>query len=500
MRTYFFLVTIAGGCCYACSLWLARMAAARGWARRSGDQAHGEGVPRLGGVAVVAAVLCAIALLLWWDNETSRHLRLKPQEGLGLLAAAGMVFLLGLYDDLRGASPWQKLVVQAAAGLVLFSAGYRIDLLTNPFTGGSLALGWLSLPLTLLWFVAICNAFNLIDGLDGLAAGIGFFASLSLFLLAVLASNPFMAAIAAALAGALLGFLPHNFSAARIYLGDSGSLTIGITLAALAVRSSMKGPVVITLAIPLMIFGLPLLDAGVTTVRRFLSGHPIFRRDEEHLHHRLLRIGMTHRAAVLALYGVAAFFALASLLLVNYRSSLAPLIALLCGVLAWMVVRQMQYPEFAELDRHVRTGLLSQRAVLRNQILLRKAAAELRAASTVAQAWEVAARVFHALEFDGATCEVVLRPGGALNLRWNAPTELRPESVAAGESWRLAIPLCVAGRRMGEVELSRALSRGPLHYRAASLLEFVADSFAARVAELAASGDLEQPVAATRSA
>ncbi len=500
MRTYFFLVTIAGACCYAGSLWLARVAAERGWARRCGDEAHGEGVPRLGGVAVLAAVLVAIGLLLWWDNETSRHLRRKPQEGLGLLLAAAVVFLLGLYDDLRGARPWQKLVVQFAAGMVLFAAGYHIELLTNPFTGGSMALGWLSLPLTLLWFVAICNAFNLIDGLDGLAAGVGFFSALSLFLLAVLASNPFLAAIAAALAGALLGFLPHNFSGARIYLGDSGSLTIGLALAALAVRSSMKGPVVITLAIPLLIFGLPLLDAGVTTARRFLSGHPIFRRDEEHLHHRLLRIGMTHRAAVLALYGVAAFFALASLLLVNYQSSLAPLIALLCGVLAWMVVRQMQYPEFAELGQHVRTGLHGQRAVLRNQILLRKAAGELREASTLNQAWEVAARVFHALEFDGASCEIGLRPGGAVSLRWNAPTELRPEAVPAGECWRLAIPLAAAGRRVGEVELSRTLARGPLHYRTASLIEFVAGSLAARVGELAAGGEREQPVAAPRSA
>ena len=500
MRTYFFLVTIAGCFSYACSLWLARAAAERGWARRTGDEPNGEGVPRLGGVAVLAAVLAAIGLLLWWDNDTSRHLRLKPHEGLGLLLAAGAVFLLGLYDDLRGARPWQKLAVQAAAAVALFAAGYRIELLTNPLTGGSMALGWLSLPLTLLWFVAIANAFNLIDGLDGLAAGVGFFSALSLFLLAVLASNPFMAAIAAALAGALLGFLPHNFSAARIYLGDSGSMTIGLTLAALAVRSSMKGPVLITLAIPLMIFGLPLLDAGVTTARRLLSGHPIFRRDEEHLHHRLLRIGMTHRAAVLALYGVAAFFALASLLLVNYQSSLAPLIALLCGVLAWMVVRQTHYPEFAELDQHVRTGLRSQRAVLRNQILLRKAADEMRVAATLGEAWEVAARVFSALEFDGASCEVLLRPAGAANLRWNAPTELRPDAVAAAECWRLTIPLAIGGRRIGEVELSRSLSRGPLHFRTASLLEFVSDAFGERVAELATVAEAEQPLAATRSA
>jgi UDP-GlcNAc:undecaprenyl-phosphate GlcNAc-1-phosphate transferase len=501
MRTYFFLVTLSAIGCFALSRWLAAVATERNWARRQGDGPEGAGVPRLGGVALLGAMLTTLLLLFWWDNDVTRQLKERPLEGLGLLAAATTVFLLGLYDDLRGARPWQKLLVQGSAGLMLFFSGYQVELLTNPFTGRSHELGWLALPVTLAWLIAISNAFNLIDGLDGLAAGVGFFATLSLFLLAIQVQNPFMAAIAATAAGALLGFLPNNFAPARIYLGDSGSLTVGLVLAALAVRSSQKGPVLITLAIPLMIFGLPLLDAGVTTVRRFLSGHPIFRRDEEHLHHRLLKIGMTHRAAVLALYGVAGFFALSSLLLVNYQSSLAPLIALLCGVLAWVVVRLMQYPEFTELDSHVRLALGTQRTLLRNQIQLRKSTNEIRTARTVVEAWEVTGRVLGMLEFERATCELALGPGaGSLCLRWSDPAELPATATGDRDGWTMAVPLVAGGRRIGTVEMVRSLAHKTTLFRVTSLLELVAEAFAGRVAELYESQPVEEILVAPKSA
>lgn len=480
MRTYFFLVAISAFACFAFSRVLAQVALERNWARRQGDAPERLGVPRLGGVAMLAAWLVALALLVAWDNEVTRKLLSEPQLGVGLLGAVLCVFLIGLYDDARGARPWQKLAVQAAAGCILFFSGYQVDLVTNPLTGGSFSLGWLSLPVTLAWLIAISNAFNLIDGLDGLAAGVGLCSALALFLLALMTQNPFVAAIAAALAGSLIGFLPNNFAPARIYLGDSGSLTAGLTLAALAVRSSQKGSVMITLAIPLMIFGLPLLDAGVTTVRRFLSGHPIFHRDQEHLHHRLLKIGLTHRAAVLALYGVAGFFALSSLLLVNYKSSAAPLIALLCGLLAWVVVRQMDYAEFHELDSHFRTALASQRSVLRNQICLRKAAAEMGQAGGIDEAWEIAGRTFATLGFESAVCDLKLGPGShSVTLQWTSPAALGVRPAKSG-TWAITIPLADNGRHLGAIELWRRVDAGTLLFRTASLISFLSGPFAAQ--------------------
>lgn len=482
MRTYFFLVSLSAMFCFVASRLLAQFATERGWARRQDDRAEGAGIPRLGGVAVVGTSIFTLFLLLLWDNDVAHQLTMRPQEALGLLAAVFIVFVLGLYDDLRGAPPWQKLLVQTGAASLLFFSGFKVELLTNPFNGHSMELGWLALPVTLLWVLAISNAFNLIDGLDGLAAGVGLFSTVALFLLALMTHQPFLAVIAATLAGSLLGFLPNNFSPARIYLGDSGSLTVGLTLAALAVRGSQKGSVLITLAIPLMIFGLPLLDAGVTTARRFLSGHPIFRRDEEHLHHRMLKIGLTHRAAVLALYGIAGFFALSSLLLVNYKSSVAPLIALLCGLLAWVVVRQMDYAEFRELDSHVRTAFSSQRTVLRNQIFIRKAAKEMDSARGIDEAWDVASRVFAMLDFAAATCDLALGPGtNSVTLRWNNP-HTPQSSAGARNNWTITVPLARDGHRIGSIQLSRSMERGTILFRTATLINFLCDSFSPRVA------------------
>lgn len=498
MRTYLFLMMLSAGFSYFLSASLARMAAERGWARRQNDGTAGEGTPRLGGVAVLLAFLLTLGILFLRNNQVTERLTQETLRGLALLGAAMGVFLLGLYDDLRGARPWQKLAVQSLAGLWLYTAGFRVEILSNPFTHAPITLGWLSIPVTLLWLVAISNAFNLIDGLDGLAAGVGLFASVALFLLAAMQANTLTAVCAAVLAGALLGFLPQNFHPARIYLGDSGSLTMGLCLAALAIASSQKGPVLITLAVPLLVFGLPLLEVSVTTVRRVLSGHPLFRRDEEHLHHRLLKIGGTKRSAVLALYGLAALFALSSLLVFNYTGALSPVIALLCGALAWLVVSQMQYPEFAELDSHIRVTLRSQPRVLRNQILMRKAGTALSAASSPEELWECLGELLHQLEFDRACCEL----GGAngrpgMRLYWNRDGAALGEAAEgpAPSQWGLEVPMLAEGAERGVLRLQRHFDNGVTPFRLGSLLELAAGPFNSRLLELVELEKSAEPVA-----
>ncbi len=482
MRTYLFLLLFSASVSYFLTLALARRAAERGWACREGDGPEGEGTPRLGGAAVVIALFSALGFLLLRGNQVTARVLQESARGIALLGALAAVFLLGLYDDLRGARPWQKLLVQAFSAVGLYVAGFRVELLSNPFTRTPIELGWLSIPVTLLWLVAISNAFNLIDGLDGLAAGVGLFASLALFLLATLVGNVFPAAVAAILAGALLGFLPHNFHPARIYLGDSGSLTIGLALAALSIASSQKGPVLITLAIPILIFGLPLLEVSVTTMRRLLSGHPLFRRDEEHLHHRLVKIGAGKQLAVLVLYAIAALFALSSLLLFNYTGALSPVIALLCGALAWLVVRQMQYPEFAELDAHFRLALRSQPRVLRNQIGIRKATAACGVAASPAELWNTLAGLLEQLDFDRARCELRAAAWGApLRFDWQSRQETAGSREQGQVPWVLEIPLVQEGVAVGAVRLERALGRGVLLFRVCSLVELISIAFTSRL-------------------
>ena len=486
MRTYILILFTSSALSYIATLWFALLAEERGWARREGDSRTGRGAPRLGGFAVFISILLTLAIVLLRQNPVSERILHAGTRGLALAAACLAVFLIGAYDDVRGVRPWQKLAVQFFAAGILYWGGFRVDLLSNPFTHESFSLGWFALPLTVFWLVAMSNAFNLIDGLDGLAAGTGLFASIALFLLAAMTSNIFVAALAAANAGAMLGFLPHNFHPARIYLGDSGSLTAGLALAALSIVSAQKGPVMVTLAIPLLIFGLPLLEVTVTTLRRLLSGHPLFRRDEEHLHHRLIKIGLAKRLAVFVLYGLAGLFALSSILFVNYSGSVAPLIAILCGVLAWIVVAQMRYPEFTELDAHIRRALRSQPAVLRNQIAIRKAAAEFEQASSPDQVWGCLAALLDQLGFAEAHCE--FRPGntGAVHqFDWSRPApsngnrvDAPPAGAGGAFLWILEIPFEFPAAGNGVVRIGRAFDRRAPLFRMESLVELVSQKFA----------------------
>jgi UDP-GlcNAc:undecaprenyl-phosphate GlcNAc-1-phosphate transferase len=488
MRSYILILLSSSALSYLLTFWIARLASERGWAQREGDGATGGGTPRLGGLAVFAAILISFGAALLLHNMVTERLLAVGTLGLALLAACTLVFLVGIYDDLRGARPWQKLAVQTIAAGMLYAGGFRIELLSNPFTHTPVSLGWLALPLTVLWLVAISNAFNLIDGMDGLAAGVGLFAGVALFLLAAMVSNVFVAAAAAAIAGALLGFLPHNFQPARIYLGDSGSLTAGLALAALSIVSAQKGPVMVTMAIPLLIFGLPLLEVGVTTTRRLLSGHPLFGRDEDHLHHRLIKIGVAKRLALFVLYGLAALFALSSLLLVNYSGSVAPLIAVLCGAFAWIVVDQMHYPEFTELDAHIRHAISTQPAVLRNQIAIRKAAGALERATSPGELWECLTALADQLGFVEARCEV-RDAGGSLSheFAWRCASPARggPERIPRQPGhdgallWALEIPLAGATGARGIVRMGRAFDRRAPLFRMQSLVELISGNFGA---------------------
>jgi len=353
-----------------------RMANARGWIHepKSDRHIHTIAVPRLGGVAIyfsftsVVIVAMVIARLLGIASP------LNPKAMLGLLGPALIVFLLGLFDDVYSLNAYWKFTVETVAAIGLYAGGYGIHNLG--LVHGGQELNWVyGLPLTILWVLLITNAFNLIDGLDGLAAGSAVFTAIVVFAMSLIVPNPFVAFLTIALAGATLGFLRFNFHPATIFLGDSGSLFIGFMLAALALAGSQKAPTIVAVAIPIVSLGLPILDVALAVIRRFLAAKPLFDGDKAHIHHKLVKRGLSQRDAVLTLYGVTAGFGFLSLVLLQQRRAIALVLAV-TGIGIFLGVQQLRYQEFAEL-LSVLQRVTRRRQILANHVAIRQAAERL---------------------------------------------------------------------------------------------------------------------------
>ena len=337
---------------------VARLAVARGWLDRPDGhrKVHSAPIPAVGGVAVFSAftvTLLAFAVV-GQDSLSGALNEVAPQ--VPLLLAGLMIGAIGLVDDVRGVRPFAKLAVQAGAALFLCVQGFQIQVVSSPF-GGAIELGILAVPVTVLWLVGMSNAFNLIDGLDGLAAGLGLVSTVGLLAAAALNGRLETAMVAAALAGALLGFLPYNFNPARVFLGDCGSLPVGFTLAAIAVHSSIKTSAAIAVAVPLLALALPILDVGLSVMRRFVRRRPMFGADSNHIHHRLIGLGLTPRRAVVTLYGVATLFTALALAVVAGPKQVTWAVGLIALLLLGVGVRALGYWEVTEFQRSFLTRL-----------------------------------------------------------------------------------------------------------------------------------------------
>jgi UDP-GlcNAc:undecaprenyl-phosphate GlcNAc-1-phosphate transferase len=303
---------------------------------------HMGQVPRMGGVAIVIGFFAPLAALYALGTPAGRALFSTTTVMEGLLIGGLLVVAVGLLDDIRGVGAKYKLVVQIGAATAAYACGMRISAVELPWVG-VFQLGWFAWPATVLWFAAIINAVNLIDGLDGLAAGVVFFACLTNFVIAALASNFLILFVTASLGGAVVGFLFYNFNPARIFMGDTGSMFLGFVLAAASLlgAGSQKTPTLVAMIVPILALGLPITDMLVTIARRFFAHRSIFAADREHIHHRLLDIGLTHRRAVLSLYVISISFTALALVVHLGRSwqiglTLFVLSALLVGVVRFM--------------------------------------------------------------------------------------------------------------------------------------------------------------------
>jgi UDP-GlcNAc:undecaprenyl-phosphate/decaprenyl-phosphate GlcNAc-1-phosphate transferase len=334
---------------------------------------HTRQIPRVGGIAVFLAV--ALSLTIVGLHPATTALDLYGAHLFVVLVGGMLIHLIGVWDDLRGLPARWKLAAQVAIAVGMYAAGVRVSAFSLPFAG-TVELGpVVGLLFTLLWFVGITNAFNLIDGLDGLASGAALFALTTMFVVASINGQAGSAVLTIVLAGATLGFLVYNFHPASIFLGDSGSLFIGFMLAGVGALSSQKSQTVVAVAIPVVALGLPVLDTALAIVRRFLRGQPIFSADRGHIHHRLLGLGHSPRTVALLLYAVCAILALGGMLLVN-DSAYSAIVLLLVGAGVGLLIQRLRYYEFEELARLFRKGL-RQREVIGRNVRIREASAGL---------------------------------------------------------------------------------------------------------------------------
>jgi len=315
----------------------------------SGRKVHLKPIPRIGGVAIYLAFFGPFLGALFYSNVLIGQILSEPAV-LWLSCGATLVLLVGFADDIFPLHPLVKFGVQALAACLAYHGGTCISQLQLP-GAAVLRLGWFSLPVTIFWFLLITNAFNLIDGLDGLAAGVCFFASLTLLILSVMGGRYLVATGLAALVGACLGFLRYNFNPASIFMGDGGSYFLGFMLASLSIVGSIKSQATVAILIPIIALGLPLLDTVLAPVRRFCMGKQLFQADKSHIHHKLLRLGFSHRGAVLLLYGANILLGLFAILLVNAHNRNAALILLVLGVCVIVGIRKLGYLEYLAIDK-----------------------------------------------------------------------------------------------------------------------------------------------------
>jgi UDP-GlcNAc:undecaprenyl-phosphate/decaprenyl-phosphate GlcNAc-1-phosphate transferase len=388
------------------------LAHAHGWLETPALDRHVHTIPlpRIGGVAIyfsfTIAILAFSAVSRWFPSWF-----LSFTSVLKLLCPASLIFLLGLYDDLRGVSPATKFFVQTVAATLLFWGGYgvhRFDL----FSSGQTLQSFVGLPLTIFWVLLITNAFNLIDGLDGLAAGSALFSTAVIFLLALFNKNP-TASITLVLSGVILGFLRFNFYPASIFLGDSGSLFIGFMISALAIAGSQKAPTIVAIAIPLVSLGFPILDVALAIGRRFLGGKPLFLGDREHIHHKLLKRGLTQRQAVFLLYAVTAGFGFVSLVLFHQAAALALILAL-TGTAVLIGIQQLRYNEFGEMLSILQRAT-RRRQTIANHVAVRRATEALQNCDQFASICQILQEALQPVGFDGIRFQMLYPNGFAGN-------------------------------------------------------------------------------------
>lgn len=419
---------------------------------------HSSPTPNVGGIAIAAATLVSFLL---WSRLALPDVAARP-EITTMLVGGFLIFAVGLWDDIHHISATAKFGLQLGIAALAYFGGIRILGVGFGDVWFSQLTAVMAFVVTAIWIVGTTNAFNLIDGSDGVAGGAAMFASISMGIIFALNGDPLGALMATILVGACLGFLFFNFPPASIFMGDSGSLFLGFTLATLGVITTQKSSTLLAVTIPIIAFGIPLLDTVIAIVRRYLRHEPIFSPDRGHIHHRLRDLGLSPRSVAIFLYVACAGCASLSLLLAAPgRTTVLP-VFVVAGAVLILGVQRLNVPELQELSKLVGRGL-EQRSVISHNVRLHGATRALESANTVESMAKALRTAFRRSEFSAIELWVDKPVGRSLEgheaVRADADGylfELRFERPLRSEQeYEIRVPVSFSDGHSGRLSLFR---------------------------------------------
>ena len=451
-----------------------------------GRRVHKHAIPRLGGVAIFVSMMIALSVLPLVSNLLTQSLQSYRDELLISLLPAALVLLLGIYDDLRGTNAAVKFLGLGLIAALFYFMGGRIEVLAVPFFGAVHLHPIVGFLVTIFWLVGIANAFNLIDGMDGLAPGAALFSSVVILVISIGQENPLMIVVSVVLCGALAGFLRYNFNPASIFMGDSGALFVGFLLAALAVLGTQKATTAVAVLTPILAFGLPVVDTGVTMARRMIGGRPLFQGDSEHIHHMLLARGWSQRRVALVLYAVCAIFGLLAALFTKTSSPQTGFVLFVIAVAVVVAVGHLRYHEVDELRAGMMRSVGDRRIRVANNIRVRRAGLSVSKAANLNDLFDAVALMLEFQEFSHAKlllgqkgrgevndralksiqtlrpAQSVEFPNGRILWSWQGVDQNGGQVLESSDFWSFRLPLATANGEWGSLNLYRPIQGPPL--------------------------------------
>lgn len=451
-----------------------------------GRRVHTVAIPRLGGVAIYLSLLVALSSLLLVSNLVTDSLSYYSPVFFKVLIPSSLVLLLGVFDDLRGTNAIVKFIGLGLIASLFYAMGGRIAAMAVPFVGVVHLPAVISFVITVFWLVAISNAFNLIDGVDGLATGAALFSSVVILIVALAGGHSVMIVVAIVICGALAGFLRYNFNPASIFLGDSGALFVGFLLAALSLLGAQKATTAIAVITPILAFGLPVVDTTVTMARRVIGRRPIFEGDGEHIHHMLLARGWSQRRVVLILYSVCAGFGLLAALSTKTSSPMTGFVLFVIAAAVIVAVGQLRYHEVDELRAGVKRTVGHRRLRVANNVRVRRAGLALSKASSLNEVFEALSNMLEFEEFAYANVQLgqagraqagegafkamrqrrslqqIEFSHGQISWSWKRAGVEAEDVIGSSDYWCFRLPLSTANGEWGWLNLYRPLSSPPL--------------------------------------
>lgn len=433
----------------------------------SARKIHSSPIPTTGGFGIFLTMI-VVGVLAWRWVMVHRPQAGWPAIEWGfLLAGAAIAFLTGAVDDRLDLRPRTKLVLQLVAAVVAYSGGFAVSGITG-LAGETIPIGWVGFLVTIIWFLGCMNAINLLDGMDGLAAGASFFVIVTVGVVAYMNGRACTALLACCLAGAIIGFLFYNFHPASVFLGDAGSTLIGFLVAALALKGSVKGPTTVAIVTPFLALGLPVFDTAAAILRRWARRLPVSAADRLHIHHAMLAVGLSQRRVVLLLYAVCAAFGATALSLTAGRNVATGLLMVVLATMGFFAIRWLRVIEVDQIRQRLAEEMEERRNSSRAHHAVARSFAAIDAAHSVDELWRALTEAFDELGYESAS----FIPNPALSLpplSWHASglePEVNPSTHRITEhmrdSWSWLLGVQCEAVALGELKVTQRTEAFPI--------------------------------------